>query len=254
MAIHNVSSIKQYTVALYREKFGNPAPVGSGILVKYQNQCYLISAYHVFDMEEERLQIENDPEEQDIPHDDMESIKAKGVNSFFCINDDTHGLVFTWKYTEPNVFNDDTEWCVCKLSDKVVQYFIEAGKAFYIINKITCPKIKSDSTIIISGYPEYAQKENQEVYRSFSSKMLERDKLFNNALFRVHFDNKAANNYEMGRRVELPNVGIAGMSGGGLWYKLCDNYIPIGIIIMQNPNDNYIEGFRIDEILNSYLK
>lgn len=46
--------------------------------------------------------------------------------------------------------------------------------------------------------------------------------------------------------------GISGMSGGGLWYKSIDIYIPLGIIIKQG--QDYVEGYSIAEILRSYIK
>lgn len=56
----------------------------------------------------------------------------------------------------------------------------------------------------------------------------------------------------MNKNVQIPRIeGISGMSGGGLWHKTTDGYIPLGIILKQDPNYNYVEGVYIDEILKS---
>lgn len=247
-----INNIKKHTVALYREKYGVPLPIGSGILISFQGKRYIVSAFHVFDTEEERIQIENDPEEKHIPQDDIESVMAKGTNMFFYIDYNVRAVVWTAHYDEINkipIFNEDTEWCVCELSDKIVRFFLDAGKAFYEINEITSTEVKTGSKIIISGYPKYAQKEFQEEYRSYSSEMAKSKELSDNALFRVSFDNQHAYNYENKRYVKLPHYGIAGMSGGGLWCEKDNKYIPIGIILKQDPNENYVEGYLIEEIL-----
>ena len=43
------------------------------------------------------------------------------------------------------------------------------------------------------------------------------------------------------------------MSGGGIWGKKNDEYIPIGIIIKQAPVERYIEGYRIDQIFKKII-
>lgn len=257
MAIHDISKIERCTVALYREKCGEYRLIGSGVLISFQENYYLISAFHVFDMEEEQIQIENDPEEKGIPQDDLDGIMAKGASTFFYVNDHSKGLALSVYYDGKNgrpVFNEDAEWCVCELSNEMVQCFIDAGKSFYAMDETSHPEIESGSTVIISGYPRYAQKEFQEIHRSFCCKMLEYNNLHDSALCRVYFNNQHAYNYENERYVKLPNYGIAGMSGGGLWYEKDNKYIPIGIILKQDPNENYVEGYRIDEILKNYIK
>ena len=253
MQIKNISEIEKFTVALYREKFGSYFPIGSGILIALQDEHYLISAFHIFDLEKERLQIENDPDEKGIPHDDLEGIYAKGINEFFCINYDVKCLVFVAHYEEETkrpVFNEDMEWC-CRLSEEIVSCLTETGKLFYIINEMKFPEILMGSDIIVSGYPRYAQKEDLAQYRSFKTNMLNNNKIPNNNLVRVIFDNSNAYNYEHNKIVKLPSDGIAGMSGGGIWAEKDDKYIPIGIILKQEPN--YIEGFRLDSILYTYI-
>ncbi len=258
MAIHDISKIERCTVALYREKCGEYRQIGSGVLISFQKNYYLISAFHVFDMEEEQIQIENDPEEKGIPQDDLDGIMAKGASTFFYVNDHSKGLALSVYYDGKNgrpVFNEDTEWCVCELSNEMVQCFIDAGKSFYAVSEIAYAEIKSDSTIIISGYPKYAQKKNQEEYRSFYCETLDYDETLNGSeLFRVKFYNKKAYSVENKSYIQLPNYGIAGMSGGGIWYEKNNRYIPIGIILKQDPNENYVEGYRIDEILKNYIK
>lgn len=250
MQIKNISEIEKFTVALYREKFGSYSPMGSGILIALQDKHYLISAFHVFDLEEERLQIENDPDEKGIPHDDLEGIYAKGINEFFCINYDVKCLVFVTHYDEETkqpVFNEDMEWCVCRLSEEIASCLTETGKLFYIINEMKFPEVLTGSSMIVSGYPRYAQKENLAQYRSYRAQALSNSEISNSDLVRVMFDNSNAFNYEHNRIVKLPRDGIAGMSGGGIWAEKDDKYIPIGIILKQE--SDYIEGFRLDSIL-----
>lgn len=256
MEINNRLDIEKYTIALYREKFFEPITIGSGILIRFLDNYYLVSADHIFDMEEERLKIKNDPEEEGIRHDDMEGIMAKGINEneivYFYINDSYKGLAFTTKYGE-NKLNEATEWGVCKLSEEMVQYFMNAGKDFYIINDVVCPEIKSDTTIIISGYPRYAQNKNQEEYRSFKCEGLIDNIQSDNGLFRVYFNNQEVYNYEKERQVKLPPKGMNGISGGGFWYEKDNTFIPIGIFLMQDPNEKYIEGYRLDLILKEII-
>lgn len=253
MVSDDISTIERYTLALYRERFQQLMSIGSGILICLKNNYYVISAYHVFDMEDEQLQIENDQEEAGIPQDDTERIFAIGINegeSFpFCINDTAEGLVFTVSYdkeTEQPVFDGDTEYYSCLLSEEMVQFLINAGKSFYMLDDISFPKIMQDEEIILSGFPQYAKGK----YRSYQSEMLEDNKLWMKGLFRVRFDNQCAYNYELGREVQIPLPdGIAGMSGGGLWYNNGNKFIPVGIIIKQDPNEKYVEAFRLDSIV-----
>lgn len=252
------SDIYSYTVELYRERFGMPRPLGSGLLIELQDLHLLITAHHVIDMEDERIRIENDPDEVDIPQDDMEGIMAKGTDLYFYINDNVKGIVCTAQYDEKTkeiLFNDDVEWCICELSEEVIRYFIENKKAFYKIDETYTLKIQADSKIIVSGYPAYAHKENQEVYRSFKSELIENLTMNENGLFRVRFDCSKAYCLELEKEIQIPKAkGISGMSGGGLWYKDIDHYVPLGIIIKQDPNNNYIEGYSIIEILKFYIQ
>ncbi|MBR2017130.1 MAG: hypothetical protein IKA00_07545 [Prevotella sp.] len=250
-------NISNHTVQLYRELFGEPHPVGSGLLICNKNQHLLISANHVIDSEDKLLKIENDPDEVNIPHDDMESIMAKGRN-FYYVNDKEKALLGTFNYdneTKEVVFNDDIEWCVCELSADIVKYFIENDKTFYTLDERLSINIKSGTPIIVSGYPGYAQKENQEIYRSFLSELIENFRINESGLFRVQFNQSKAYCIELEREIQLPrSEGISGMSGGGLWYEDIDKFIPLGIIIKQDPNENYIEGYSLYEILKSYSK
>ncbi len=250
--------ISNYTVELYREKFGEPLPTGSGLLITFRDKNLLISAYHVIDMEDERIRIENDPDEIDIPQDDMEGVMAKSKGTLFYINDNVKALVCTACYdanTEEPIFNDDVEWCVCELSDKMAQLFNDAGKSFYTINEGLLQNIESGTQIIVSGYPKYAQKENEEIYRSFQSESIENFKIDETGLFRVPFYQDKAYCLELEREIPIPRVdGISGMSGGGLWYMTDDICFPLGIIIKQDPNENYIEGISLTEILKSYTQ
>lgn len=251
-------NISNYTVELYRELFGKPHPIGSGILIDFHDQHLLISAYHVIDLENERTKIENDPDEVDIPQDDMEGIMAKGISKFFYINNKVKAFVWSAHYddeTKDVIFNDDVEWCVCELSKDIVRYLNENGKAFYKIDEHLSLNIRSGAQIIVSGYPKYAQKEGQEIYRSFISELIEDYKIDESGLFRVHFNHARAYCIEFDREIQTPRRdGIKGMSGGGIWYSGIDNFIPLGIIIKQDQNENYIEGYNMYEILKSYSK
>lgn len=256
--------IEKYTICLYREKFSEPIPIGSGILVCLREKYYIVSAYHVFDMEDELLEIQNDPEEEGIQHDDMDGIMAKSGRTSFYIDNFMKAMVGTFYYDEKTkqpFFNEDTEWCICELSDEMVKLLREADKTFYNIQDLEYPQIDLHESIIVSGYPKYAQdrlkcarKEPIEKYRSFYSRILENDKVSDPALLRVHFENNHAYNIEHEEYIKIPQVdGIAGMSGGGFWYKQNDRYIPVGIILKQDPNENFIEGYRLDYILKEYF-
>lgn len=197
MKINKISDISKYTVALYRERYKLPCHIGSAILISFCDKYYLVSAFHVFDMEYERIKIENDPEEKNISQDDFESIMAKGKDGYFYVDDFVKGLVCTVHYdlkTSQPVFNDDLEWCICELPENREQYFnfIEYGKTFFeIINKPSSV-INVGNEIVISGFPGYAQKDNQEVFRSFKGKLLDRENVSQSGLFRVQFDNANA--------------------------------------------------------------
>ena len=247
-----------YTIELYRERFGVPQPLGSGLLITSQGKYLIISAYHVIDMEDERIRIENDPDEANIPQDDMEGIMTKGKDTYFVINNKVKAIVLTAHYdadTKEPIFSDDVEWCVCELSDEMVKCLIEKGKSFYEIDKNLSLNIKSDTQIRVSGYPGYAQKGNEEVCRSFRSELIEEFKTTESGLFRVRFNQHKAYCLELEKEIQIPpREGISGMSGGGLWYLTVDNCAPLGIIIKQDPNENYIEGFSLTEILRSYTK
>ena len=254
----NTLDLSCYTVQLYREVFREPRPHGSGLLIYFHGKHLLISANHVVDLEDEQTKLENDSDEVDIPQDDMESIMAKGQDLFFYINNKVKARVCTLYYinaTDEVVLNDDIEWCVCELSEDIVKYFIENGKSFYTVDVNLSLNMIGGTPIIASGYPEYAQKENQEVCRSFISELIECFKTNENGLFRVRFNQSKAYCIESKNEIQLPRVkGIAGMSGGGLWYNNIDEFIPLGIIIKQDPNENYIEGYNLYEILKSYSK
>lgn len=251
-----ILDLSEYTIELYIEKFGEPQPIGSGLLIKYNGTHLLISAYHVIDMEDERIKIENDLDEDGIPQDDMEGIRAKGIDSFFLVNNNVEALVWTVHFEEATnepSFSDDIEWCVCKLSEEEIHYFFEVGKSFYEIDSSKTNTIDAGTEIIISGYPQYAQKVNQETYRSYKGELIEDFTIGESGLFRVHFDSDSAYCYELKDSIQIPRPnGISGMSGGGLWFRSIDNYIPLGIIIKQD--HNYVEGYSISEILKFYEK
>ena len=255
--IENISEIKKYSIALYRERCGELQTVGTGLLLKYQERNLLISAFHVIDMEEERIDTENDPDEVGIPQDDLESIYVKCGTKFFCVNETVKALVWTAKYddeTKQPIFSDDAEWCVCEVSLDLVSELTGTGKLFYNLEEINSIVIPADSEVIISGYPGYAQKNDAEEYRSYMSNLIQNFHN-NNGLFRVQLDRTKAFCYVMEKEVVIPKVqGFGGMSGGGMWYKKINHYIPIGIILKQDPENNFVEGYSLTEILKTYIQ
>ncbi|MDE7364362.1 MAG: hypothetical protein K2N27_05680 [Ruminococcus sp.] len=256
--IENISEIKNYSIALYREHCGVLQTVGTGLLLKYQERNLLISAFHVIDMEEERIEKENDPDEVGISQDDLESIYVKCGTKFFCVNETVKALVWTAKYddeTKQPRFSDDAEWCACELSFDLVSELTGIGKLFYNLEEFNSIVIPADSEVIISGYPGYAQKNDTEEYRSYMSNLIQNFHNDNDGLFRVQLDRTKAFCNEMGKEVVIPKVqGIGGMSGGGIWYKNINHYIPIGIILKQDPENNFVEGYSIIEILKPYIQ
>ena len=253
-----MSYIQRYSVALYREQCGEFRKIGSGVLLQYHEKHLLITAFHVIDMEEERIKKENDPDELGIPQDDMESIFVKCGTKFFCMNETVRALVCTAKYDDEAkqpIFSDDAEWCVCELSLDLVGELTGIGKLFYNLEEINSIVIPADSEVIISGYPGYAQKNDTEEYRSYMSNLIQNFHKNNDGIFRVQLDRTKAFCYEMGKEVVIPQVqGIGGMSGGGMWYKSINHYVPIGIILKQDPENNFVEGYSLTEILKSYIQ
>lgn len=256
--IENVSEIHRYTNVLYRELCGERQPVGSSILLKYHERYLLVSAFHVIDMEHERIEKENDTAENNIPQDDMKSIFVKCGSKFFCVNDIVKALVCIAKYDEATkqpIFSDDAEWCVCELSEDLVRELIEAGNLFFNIDRINQIVVPADSEIIISGYPGYVPKRDKEELRSFKSTFIENAQNEDRGILRVHLDRTKAYCFEHDKEVNIPKVqGIRGMSGGGMWYKNIDHYIPIGIILQQDSDNNFVEGYNLIEILKTYMK
>lgn len=250
-------NIEKYTIALYREKYCSPQPIGTGILIFYNWSFYLISAFHVFDMEDERQQVENDPDEPDIQQDDMDGIYAKGIfegnSDYLLVNENSFGLVFTFNPDEVsrNVnFNEDTEFIVCKLSDNLAQCFIDAGKMFYIVDESLFKEQNLSGSVILSGYPGYAQRDGTEVYRSYKGTL--RNNAHDNGMISIKFDNNTAYCYEMHAEISIPRVkGIEGLSGGGIWKEHNDTFLPIGIIIKQDPNEGIVEGYNFDSIIKT---
>ena len=77
---NNILALSIYTVELYREKFRESQPVGSGLLLELHGKHLLVSAYQVIDIEDERIRIENDIDEVSILEDDRENIRGKGLD------------------------------------------------------------------------------------------------------------------------------------------------------------------------------
>lgn len=204
-------------------------------------------------MEDERLKIENDPDEIGILHDDTDLIMAKTNEGYFCISSNMTGVVFTARYdseTKQAVFNEDTEWCCCELPQELANIFIQDGKRFYDGNLIENFE-EEEIKMVISGFPKYAQNKDIEQYRSSKVTHIITDQSFDKSLIRVGFDNYKAFNYEQNKDIELPPYGISGMSGGGIWAFKDEKFMPIGIILKQDPSESYVEGFRLECILKS---
>jgi hypothetical protein len=246
--------IESYTICLYAEFCQAYKPIGSGILI----YLFLISALHVFDREEEQLKIENDHDEDGIPHDDFDSVYAKKIVNdgykYFLINEKMSGLVFTTEYEHGEApFNDDTEYCFCYLNNEMIRHLHEAGKKFFNITNAPIDTFEN-MRAIISGFPKYAQKDDVEKFRSFECTIKDDDHI-NENLLQATFSNNDAFNLEQGKSIKIPRVdGIKGMSGGGLWLYKDKNVIPVGIILKQDPNNDYVEGYRLDKIREDIRK
>lgn len=249
----NIAKIESHTVPLFREKFGEPHLQGTGILVRKAGIHYLISAFHVFDMEDEKARVENDPDERCIPQDDMESIKSKCGDTYFYIDDQIQGQVFSFEYdsdTDSPVIKEDEEWSICILTDEMISNFLRSNKQFIDIDDVNEPILKADTECIIAGYPHYANINKENAFRSFSCYSQTEIHLDEDILIWAVFDNFAAKNHQCNAIIKLPNYGIKGMSGGGLWTLYEDNFIPIGIIIEQHPGENWVKCYNLFKIFD----
>lgn len=246
--------IEQYTICLYGEYCGTYKPIGSGILIKVDGQFYLVSAHHVFDREEERLQIENDPDEYGIDHDDTDSVFIRvapeyDAVDFYIVNDCMTGIVCEVHSNKEGVpvFNDDIEYVICALNDCMVKMISDSGKLFYNADSLNTEYQQIVGTVIISGYPLYAIKNDVGGYRTFKCKASDNIQPNESCLFRVLFDNHDAYNFEKSQIVLIP--GVKGMSGVGMWMIVNDILVPIAIILKQDPNNGYVEGYRLNQII-----
>lgn len=249
-----INEIESYTVCLYGEVCGECRPIGTGILIQVDYDFYIISAYHVFDREEEAIRIENDPDETGIEHDDTDSVFILiidcGTETFHRINDYMQAMVFS-AHPEKNglsVINEDIEYSYCHLTDAMVECLLDNNKLFYVVNETPIGKLRANDRIIISGYPQYAQKNDVELHRSFQCEINRNMYSDEKCLLRVIFDNHDAYNFEQLKGVKIP--GIDGMSGGGIWKFGRDGLKPIGIILKQAPRERYVEGYRFTYIIN----
>lgn len=253
METSHYSDIEKYTVAIYSEHQQELKIFGSGILIKFQDLFFLVSAHHVLEREKEHIRIQNDPFEEGIPQDNVESFFAKCKDgTFFYVNDVYQGLVFTTKFnSDKNDFelNDDTEFGVCKLDNHMVNNFLESDKSFYELDHYLLPNILTTEALLISGYPKYAQKNNQEIYRSYKATLLKHTVLPDSSLIRINFNTQAAYNYEQNQIVRMPPPKtMEGLSGGGVWSIQNNKVIPLGIILKEDPDEHIIECYRLDAI------
>lgn len=251
--MNQLSDIEKYTVGIYSEKNKELKLFGSGILVLYKEIYLLLSAHHVFDREEEQIEIENDPDEEGIPQDNFESFLCRDITgSFFYIDNYYQAQVYT-STCDTNkkeiVFNEDTEYGICFLEKPMVQYFLESGKIFYEISEINhIPLIKPGEKVILGGFPKYAQKENVEIFRSYLGKFPLNNIYSLNGLIRILFENDHAFCIEQNDYVKIKKPeGIEGMSGGGVWMEKEGTYIPVGIILRQE--EDFIEMYPISSII-----
>ena len=253
MHINNISDLEKYTIAIYSEHQSELKIFGSGILIKFKDANLLVSAHHVLDREDEKLKIQDDIFEKGISYDDTESFYAKGKDEvFFYINNYYKGLVSTAKVnSEKNdvEFNDDTEFGICKLDKQKVHCFLEAGKRFYEISgNNALPLIKSGKNVIFGGFPKYAQKENEEIFRSYLGKFPLNNIYSQNGLIRILFENDHVFCIEMNDFITINKPqGIAGMSGCGVWLEENGKFFPVGIILRQE--ESFIEIYPFYSIL-----
>lgn len=252
--MNQLPDIEKYTVAIYSEHQQELKIFGSGVLIKFQDHFFLVSAHHVLEREKDQIRIQNDPFEEGIPQDNIESFFSKGKDgSFFYVNDYYQGLVFTSKFNSNKndiEFNDDTEFGVCKLDNHMVNKFLESDKGFYELDHYLLPHIITTETILISGYPKYAQKNNQEIYRSYKATLLKSTLLPDSSLIRVNFNTHAAYNYEHNQIIRMPRPKtMEGLSGGGIWCIQNNKVLPIGIILKEYPDEHIVECYRFDAIL-----
>ena len=257
--MHNMLDIEKFTVAIYSEKNKEPKLWGSGILIMYKNKYYLVSAYHVLDREDEQLEIENDPEEVGIPHDDLDTFYAEGCTDtsrpYFVINNDFHGIPFTFYFDEVSqeaIINDDTEYGYCVLNENSVKCFLEKGKEFYDANNMPELVFKDGDTLILSGFPKYAQKKNNEIYRSYVGGNILRSNFLEKGLFRVKFNSNEVFCHQVSQYVSIRKVTrktIEGMSSGGIWHNQKGNYFPVGLILKEYPELNQVECYSLKTIL-----
>lgn len=250
--MNQLSDIEKYTVGIYSEKNQELKLYGSGILVQYKETFLLLSAHHVFDREDEQFDIENDPDENGIPQDNMESFFAKGKDgSFFYVNDFYQGLVFTTKFNSKKndiEFNEDTEFGICKLDQQMVKSFIESGKRFYQLFENNIPRLKSGENVILGGFPKYAQIGNEEIFRSYIGQIPLSSIRSERGLTKILFDNDHAFCIEKNDFIKIKKPeGIAGMSGGGVWIENNGDYIPLGLILRQEKG--LIEIYPFSSIL-----
>lgn len=267
MKDNNLNKIKNYTLALYNEKNGEPMPVGSGILVEYKGQKYLLSAFHVFDREDEQLSIEDNPDEIGIEHDNFDEIYALGIYNeevwYIVINSNTIGQCFTMKYNKRGLkdnieplylYSEQEEYLVAKLSNPIIEALTKIGKEFYSVNSNNFTTLSKDIKTVLSGYPQVAYKKQDnkwiEQCRLYESILINESYQQSDVLFHMFFDNDHVLNLDTQKYITLPHKGIDGMSGGGIWIEEDENIYLLGIILFQDPKEEYVEAIKLQEILN----
>jgi hypothetical protein len=130
----------------------------------------------------------------------------------------------------------------------MVQCIHDAGKCFFEIEDTIEKSIDPTHTIIISGYPQYAHKNDVGLHRSFKCEINRNIHSDEKCLLRVMFNNHDAYNLEQLKVIQIP--GIDGMSGGGIWKYGLKGLEPIGIILKQDHCERYVEGYSFAHIIN----
>lgn len=217
----------------YMEDNGKPSHIGTGVLIATEQNCYLLSATHVFE-------------------DDQKVInKATIENVVYCKDDNVYPINGRFAYY---LDKENPDILICKLADETIEelsHFFNFLPSYLILQG---SKLRQTYDYYIVGYPIGKVKWTFPYDKSFKRSRyviqlpgLEED-YFN---FHVKFHKNKLTNIETGLRICAPN--IKGMSGCGLWYKFKDNIYLVGIIHYFNNTESKISATKIDfaiDILN----
>ena len=201
--------------------------LGTGVLIRTEKNYYLLSARHVFENDENRLNLET-----------IDKV-------VFCKGYDVYPIIgeFACYPAEENI-----DIIVCQLENttkEVLSQFFE-----FLPSDLILPssRLKHTKDYYIVGYPIGKVKR---VY-PYSENSYERslyvietaglgDDEFN---FNVEYHRRKMKNLDTGLRTTAPKV--KGMSGCGLWYKFQDNIYLVGIVHYFNDKKSLISATKID--------